>query len=61
VAALCGIGFTMSLFISSLAFEHLGEGLAVNDRLGILIGSLLAGVSGYLILRTAFSKKSVLK
>lgn len=58
VAALCGIGFTMSLFISSLAFEHLGEGLAVNDRLGILVGSLLAGISGYLILRAAFSKKT---
>ena len=61
VAAMCGIGFTMSLFISSLAFEHLGEALAVNDRLGILVGSLLAGVSGYLVLRAAFSKKTLLE
>jgi NhaA family Na+:H+ antiporter len=56
VAALCGIGFTMSLFISSLAFEHLGSALALNDRLGILSGSLLAGLTGYFILRMAFSK-----
>lgn len=47
VAAMCGIGFTMSMFISSLAFEH--EGMAYGDlaRLGILIGSLLAAVIGY--------------
>ena len=57
VAALCGIGFTMSLFISSLAFEQIGTALAIDDRLGILVGSLLAGITGYLILRYAFPKK----
>lgn len=51
VSALCGIGFTMSLFIGSLAFEQGGPDYAVEVRLGILIGSLLAGILGYLILR----------
>lgn len=51
-ALLCGIGFTMSLFIAALAF---GEGSA-NDtmaKLGIMIASLLSAVAGYLALRTA--------
>jgi len=53
VAALCGIGFTMSLFISSLAFEQGGPGFAVDDRLGILAGSVLSALLGYGILRLA--------
>jgi NhaA family Na+:H+ antiporter len=57
VAILCGIGFTMSLFISSLAFEQIGTALAIDNRLGILAGSLLAGVTGYTILRYAFPKE----
>lgn len=56
VAALCGIGFTMSLFIGSLAFEQGGPGLAVDERLGILAGSIVSGVVGYLILRLAPAK-----
>ena len=51
VSLLCGIGFTMSLFISSLAFEQGGAGFIVDDRLGILMGSLVSGISGYLTLR----------
>lgn len=50
VAALCGIGFTMSLFISSLAAEQVGTGMMVDNRLGILSGSLLSAVIGYLVL-----------
>jgi NhaA family Na+:H+ antiporter len=57
VAALCGIGFTMGLFISSLAFEQIGTSLVIDDRLGILIGSLFAGISGYTILHFAFPKR----
>lgn len=53
VACLCGIGFTMSLFIGSLAFEQGGPDIAIDDRLGILIGSLGSGVLGYLVLRLA--------
>jgi NhaA family Na+:H+ antiporter len=52
-ALLTGIGFTMSLFIGSLAFEEGGPGYAVNDRIGILLGSLAAAVCGYLVLRRA--------
>ena len=51
VALLCGIGFTMSLFVGSLAFEQGGPDYAVNDRIGILAGSLLSGLAGYLVLR----------
>jgi NhaA family Na+:H+ antiporter len=53
VAALCGIGFTMSLFISSLAFDQGGTDIAVDDRLGILIGSVVSALFGYVILRFA--------
>jgi len=53
VAVLCGIGFTMSLFIGSLAFEQGVIGYVVHDRLGIIAGSLLSAVAGYLILRIA--------
>jgi NhaA family Na+:H+ antiporter len=50
---LCGIGFTMSLFIASLAFEQAGtSSIIMGDRLGILLGSGLSAVVGYLILRT---------
>ena len=52
-AALCGIGFTMSLFIGSLAFEESGANLLFDERLGIIIGSLASGVLGYLILRVS--------
>lgn len=51
VAALCGIGFTMSLFIASLAFEAGGSTYAGTERLAIMLGSLGSGVAGYLILR----------
>jgi len=56
VAALCGIGFTMSLFIGGLAFEHTGgdaETYLLTHRMGILAGSLIAGIAGYLILKFA--------
>jgi NhaA family Na+:H+ antiporter len=53
VSVLTGIGFTMSLFIGSLAFELGGPDYAVDDRLGILAGTFLSGVLGYLVLRFA--------
>lgn len=49
MAILCGIGFTMSLFVAGLSFEH-GTENAELSRLGILIGSLLSAVIGYLFL-----------
>jgi len=51
VSSLCGIGFTMSLFIGSLAFEQGGPYFAVDDRLGILLGSTVSGLLGYAVLR----------
>lgn len=50
-AALCGIGFTMSLFIGSLAFEETGVNLLFDERLGIILGSVFSGLVGYFILR----------
>jgi NhaA family Na+:H+ antiporter len=50
-ALLCGIGFTMSLFIGSLAFERAGQEHANDVRLGIVMGSLLSAVAGYALLR----------
>jgi NhaA family Na+:H+ antiporter len=46
-AVLCGIGFTMSLFIGALAFPDAGHEAAV--KLGVLVGSLLSGLAGALI------------
>lgn len=53
-ALLCGIGFTMSLFIGSLAFEETGVNRLFDERLGIVVGSILSGVAGYFLLRRAY-------
>ena len=50
---LCGIGFTMSLFISTLAFTGDMESYGIDARLGILTGSFLSAIIGYLVLRYA--------
>ncbi|MCI5208947.1 MAG: Na+/H+ antiporter NhaA [Candidatus Electrothrix sp. ATG2] len=50
-AALGGIGFTMSLFVGSLAFEETGIDITFDERLGIILGSLASGLVGYLVLR----------
>ncbi|MGI9325007.1 MAG: Na+/H+ antiporter NhaA [Pseudomonadales bacterium] len=55
-ALLCGIGFTMSLFIGSLAFESTKVNLLFDERLGILVGSLLAAILGYGYLRLVLPK-----
>lgn len=52
-AVICGIGFTMSLFIGTLAFRAIGTPHAALVRFGVLVGSILAGVIGYIILRMA--------
>jgi len=52
VALLCGIGFTMSLFIGSLAFP--GNALLIEEaKIGILMGSLIAALAGFAVLRFA--------
>jgi NhaA family Na+:H+ antiporter len=50
VCVLCGIGFTMSLFIGALAFSGLDTGYETRVKLGVLGGSLIAGVLGTLLL-----------
>lgn len=50
VCMLCGIGFTMSLFIGGLAFQGLGADFEAKLKLGVLGGSILAGLCGTLVL-----------
>jgi NhaA family Na+:H+ antiporter len=54
ISLLCGIGFTMSLFIGSLAFPSGAQDSMV--RLGVLCGSLLSSVAGYMVLKAAITK-----
>ena len=59
VAILCGIGFTMSLFVGSLAFAPGSSEYAGMDRMGILTGSFFAAVIGYAVTAMASRKTSV--
>ena len=56
-AILAGIGFTMSLFIASLAFTD--PALLDLAKIGILSGSLLSGIAGFMFLKTSSSKKII--
>ena len=58
-SVLCGIGFTMSLFIANLAFGQSAPQLAVSAVLGILAASVVAAVVGYLLLRATLSREPV--
>jgi NhaA family Na+:H+ antiporter len=49
IACLAGIGFTMSLFIGTLAFDSTAHSAQV--RLGVIVGSLASALLGYLLLR----------
>jgi NhaA family Na+:H+ antiporter len=57
MATLCGIGFTMSLFIGSLAFNQTVEQLVFDERFGIIVGSLLSGIVGAIILYIKLPQK----
>lgn len=59
VAVLTGIGFTMSLFIGTLAFEHGNFDYTEATRAGVLAGSLLSAVCGYALLRPSLRKNGV--
>ncbi len=56
VACACGIGFTMSLFIAGLAFEHGSGAYFIGDRLGIVIGSILSAVVAGLVLHLSLPR-----
>jgi NhaA family Na+:H+ antiporter len=57
VALLCGIGFTMSLFLGTLAFQGSDPGYLVEVRLGVLFASIISGVVGATVLRVAFVRR----
>ena len=60
VSLLCGIGFTMSLFIGSLAFEEGVMRMLFDERLGIILGSVLSAFCGLLVLHIGLpGRKSV--
>lgn len=58
VAILSGVGFTMSLFIDTLAFENLPPDTVFDfdERLGILLGSIASGIVGYIVLDRTLPK-----
>lgn len=58
VSILCGVGFTMSLFIGSLAFEDVvfEQQQVFDERIGITLGSLLSGIMGYIVLHLSLPK-----
>jgi NhaA family Na+:H+ antiporter len=56
IAFACGIGFTMSLFIAGLAFEHGNGEYFGADRLGILVGSILSALTAYVLLHISLPK-----
>ena len=58
VCVLCGIGFTMSLFIGGLAFDGQGAAYETQVKLGVLGGSLIAGLIGSALLLGAGRKQS---
>lgn len=57
VSVLCGIGFTMSIFIASLAFDGADIALTTYSKLGILLGSTTAAIVGYSLLRLTLPAK----
>lgn len=61
VSVLCGIGFTMSIFITGLAFDGMDEVYSTYSRLGILIGSTVSALLGYFMLRVVLPKQKQLE
>lgn len=60
LSVLCGVGFTMSLFISSLAFESAAADIRemFDERLGIILGSLISAVVGFVILHRSLPRQA---
>jgi NhaA family Na+:H+ antiporter len=56
VALICGVGFTMSMFIGGLAFEHGGFEQNAAVRIGVIVGSLTSAVAGWLVLYFSLPK-----
>lgn len=58
VCVLCGVGFTMSLFIGALAFQGQGPDYETQVKLGVLCGSILSGIVGAVLLLRSGRKAS---
>lgn len=56
VALICGVGFTMSMFIGGLAFEHGGFEQSAAVRIGVIVGSVISAVAGWLVLHLSLPK-----
>ena len=58
ISIICGVGFTMSLFISSLAYESTAMDVRelFDERLGVLLGSLVSGLVGFIVLSRSLPK-----
>lgn len=56
VSILCGIGFTMSLFIGSLAFASQGLEYQANVKIGVLLGSIMSAILGGIVIARCHSK-----
>ena len=56
VALLCGVGFTMSLFIGSLAFEHGGFSNVAALKIGVIVGSIASAFCGWLVFHLSLPK-----
>ncbi len=59
VSLLCGVGFTMSLFIGSLAFDIPGHTPDFDERLGIILGSIMSGTLGFFVLKWSLDNQKV--
>ncbi|WP_252731731.1 Na+/H+ antiporter NhaA [Psychrosphaera sp. F3M07] len=59
VCLLCGVGFTMSLFIGSLAFEEQGLAYQTQVKVGVLVGSIMSGVLGALLIKRSSNKLKI--
>ncbi|HTO14667.1 MAG TPA: Na+/H+ antiporter NhaA [Edaphocola sp.] len=57
ISLIAGIGFTMSLFVTTLAFDH--ETLKVQAKVGVFVASILSGILGYIVLSRSSKKKAI--
>lgn len=59
ISLICGVGFTMSLFIGSLAYLNFNSNLMSFVKVGVILGSFISGLSGFLVLKMNTSKKNI--